>query len=120
MWVSLSYSLVPLGLLVWMTFAATGLSTGMSHLPGVISDPLGMGWDLFGTAHMKWPPLYPWLLPHLQVGGLVVGLALSLVVLKRRADRLLSHEGRYAWLGLAPIVFILWGVTSTFMWLFLG
>jgi ferredoxin len=119
-WVSLSYCLIPLGLLVWMTFSATALSTGLSHLPGVISDPLGLGWDLFGTAHMKWPPLYPWLLPYLQVGGLVVGLVLSLVVLKRRVDRLLSHEGRYAWFGLAPMVFILWGMTSTFMWLFLG
>ena len=119
-WASFSYSLVPLGLLAWMTFAATALSTGASHLPGVISDPLGRGWDLFGTADVKWPPLYAELLPYLQVGGLLAGLAWSLVILKRRAERLLPRGEQPAWWGLVPMALLLFATTSVFMWLFLG
>ncbi|MEE9611483.1 MAG: hypothetical protein V3W19_09535, partial [Desulfatiglandales bacterium] len=119
-WAGLSYSLIPLGLLVWMTFAATALSAGVSSLPSVISDPLGQGWDLFGTAGDKWPPLYPRFLPYLQIGSLLAGLAWGLVILEGRAKMLLSHWGKRAKLGLAPMIFVLFGITSVFMWLFLG
>jgi hypothetical protein len=119
-WTGFSYSLVPLGLLVWITFAATALSAGVAHLPSVISDPLGQGWDLFGTAGDKWPPMYPRFLPYIQIGSLMAGLAWGLFILKSRAKMLFPRWEQGAKLGLAPMIFVLFGITSVFMWLFLG
>jgi len=118
-WIHLSYSLVPLGLLAWVAFAVAVFSTGVTHIPAIISDPLGRGWDLFGTADVTWDPLYPRLLPYLQAGGLLVGLAWSLTVLRRRASGLVSDNRQRTLWGLIPMVLVLFGITSVFMWLFL-
>jgi plastocyanin len=119
-WANVCYSLVPLGLLVWMIFAATALSAGGSHLPTVLSDPLGRGWDLFGTAHVKWPPLFPQLLPYLQGTGLLVGLIGSLAVFRHRMGGDILRWNPRLWLGFGAVAVTLFGITSLFIWLMMG
>jgi hypothetical protein len=118
LWVSLSYTLIPLGLLAWIAFTVTFLSANVSYLSSVVSDPLGRGWNLFGTAGAEWSPLFPQALPYLQTATLLLGLGWSLLVLRRRTEVLL--QGRRAWWGLAPPVFLLLGLTAIFLWLLLG
>ena len=49
-----------------------------SHVTGSLSDPLGWGWDLFGTANHHWTPLVPESIPYLQIPLLLAGLGVAL------------------------------------------
>ena len=74
-----AYMLVPLGLLAWIAFSLPLMMLNWTHVTSSLSDPLGWGWDLFGTAHQHWSPLFPEWIPHLQVPLLLVGLSVALV-----------------------------------------
>ena len=43
-------ALVPLGLLAWMAFTVSFAFVKFGYILPVLSDPLGQGWNLFGTA----------------------------------------------------------------------
>ena len=73
-----SYQLVPLGLLAWAAFSLPLIMVNWTHIAGSISDPLGWGWDLFGTAHQAWSPLHPEWIPYLQIPLLLLGLAVAI------------------------------------------
>jgi hypothetical protein len=74
--------LVPLGLAAWMAFTLSFVLVNFSYAWPVLSDPFGWGWNLLGTADVKWTPYLPELVPYLQVpiliGGLVVAVNLAL------------------------------------------
>jgi ferredoxin len=69
-----AYVLVPLGLLAWIAFSFPLIFVNGSYIISVISDPLGWGWDLFGTAHFPWRPLIPEYLGLFQIVLLLIGL----------------------------------------------
>jgi len=74
-----SYLLVPLGLLAWAAFSLPLIMVNWTHVTSSFSDPLGWGWNLFGTAHQSWAPFYPQWIPYLQIPLLMVGLGVALV-----------------------------------------
>jgi len=74
-----SYTLVPLGLFAWAAFSLPLMMVNYSHITSSLSDPLGWGWDLFGTAGQRWKPLLPELIPYLQVPLLLAGLTIALL-----------------------------------------
>ena len=78
LFVRYSYLLVPLGLVAWAAFSFPLIMVNYTHITGSLSDPLGWGWDLFGTAQQHWSPLYPEWIPHLQIPLLVFGLWVAL------------------------------------------
>lgn len=73
-----SFLLVPLGLLAWIAFSVPLMFVNGSYIISVISDPLGWGWDLFGTAHFPWTPLLPEYLVYGQFVLLAIGLFYAL------------------------------------------
>ncbi|MBN2123232.1 MAG: 4Fe-4S binding protein [Deltaproteobacteria bacterium] len=73
-----SYMLVPLGLLAWMAFAVPLVLLDVTYIAGSLSDPLGWGWNLFGTAQLEWKPFIPEHIPLIQILMMLAGLALSL------------------------------------------
>ncbi len=73
-----SYMLVPLGLMSWIAFSVPLVMVNYTHITTSLSDPLGWGWNLFGTAGDRWRPLYPEYLHWLQVPLVVTGLWLAL------------------------------------------
>jgi plastocyanin len=73
-----SYALVPLGLAAWAAFSFPLIMVNFSHVTSSLSDPLGWGWDLFGTANAVWRPLWPDWIPYLQIPLLLLGLAAAL------------------------------------------
>ncbi len=73
-----SYMLVPLGLLTWVGFTFPLILLSGTHILGSLSDPLGRGWDLFGTAHLPWKPYFPEIIPPLQTVFVLAGLAMAL------------------------------------------
>ncbi|HSN54741.1 MAG TPA: 4Fe-4S binding protein [Candidatus Sulfomarinibacteraceae bacterium] len=74
-----TYLLVPLGLLAWAAFSLPLIMVNWTHIAGSLSDPMGWGWDLFGTAHLAWRPLHPEWIPYAQTALLLTGLAVALV-----------------------------------------
>jgi hypothetical protein len=67
--IAFSYALVPLGLSAWIAFSLSFVFANLSYLWPALSDPLGWGWNLLGTASLAWTPYLMGLIPSLS-GGL--------------------------------------------------
>lgn len=72
-----STALIPLGLMFWLAFSLSFLASNASYIAISLSDPLGWGWNLFGTAGLGWQPLGGFFIQPLQVLSLAGGLGLS-------------------------------------------
>lgn len=70
----LSYSLIPVGIFAWIAFSLPSVMINYNYILGVLSDPLGLGWDLFGTADFPFAPFYPEWIPAIQGVILLWGL----------------------------------------------
>jgi polyferredoxin len=97
-----SAALVPLGLAAWMAFSVAFVFSNGSYIAPVLSDPLGWGWDLFGTAGVPWEPLAAALVPALQVALLLAGLAWASALARRTAAAELAPA--LAWRRALPVV----------------
>lgn len=73
-----AFMLVPLGLMAWVAFSIPLMMVNYTHITASLSDPLGIGWNLFGTAGQRWTPFFPAAIPYLQVPLLLAGLAAAL------------------------------------------
>jgi len=74
MMLRLAYILVPIGIFAWIAFSLPMLMVNYSYILNVLSDPLGLGWNLFGTAHYPYKPFFPEWIPLIQGLILLVGL----------------------------------------------
>jgi hypothetical protein len=110
--------LVPLGLMVWIAFSIPLLLVNGSYILNTISDPLGRGWDLWGTAHVTWAPWYPEYVPYIQMPLLLVGLYYAL----RTAHRFARDQfgARRALAASAPVAALSTAIACGFLWLFVG
>lgn len=119
LFIRMAYTLVPLGLLAWIAFSVPLVMVNGAYIVSVLSDPLGWGMNLFGTANFHWHPLLPSWVPYLQVPILLAGLWWSLKTGFREALNLLGDENRAARI-LAPVSVFLTAVTMVFLALFVG
>jgi len=114
LFVRYSYMLVPVGLLAWIAFSLPLIMLNWTHITSSLSDPLGWGWDFFGTAHQSWSPLAPELIPYLQAPLLLLGLTIALVqggaiacsLFRERADALRSLVPHGAACALITVVLL--------------
>jgi len=74
---SLATALIPLGLMFWVAFSLSFVLTNVSYILAALSDPLGLGWNLFGTANTAWHPMLTSILAPAQTLALVGGLIWS-------------------------------------------
>jgi hypothetical protein len=119
LFVDYAYTLVPLGLAGWIAFSLGFVLVNGSYALGVISDPFGWGWNLFGTARSGWTPLWPTLTNFLQAGTLTAGLLFSLNTAYKIA-RQHSTVHPLAFRATLPIAGFLTLVTLGFLRLYLG
>lgn len=115
----LSYVLVPLGLMAWIAFSVPLVMVNYTHILGSLSDPLGWGWDLFGTAQQPWAPLLPEWIPPLQVPLLLFGLAVGLVRGFRISADLFTTPATTV-LGLLPHSIVATAMTTVLLRLLVG
>jgi polyferredoxin len=90
--------LVPLGLTAWVAFSLSFVLINFSYAWSVLSDPLGWGWNLLGTASLKWTPYLSGLVPYLQVPVMLVGLTAAIALALRTA----RQHGQSPWAA-APV-----------------
>lgn len=108
---TLSVALIPLGLMFWVAFSLSFVLTNATYILASLSDPLGLGWNLFGTAGIAWQPLLTTLVAPLQTLALVAGAIWTAQTARRAASKL--H------LSAAPVIAFALGATLLMMWLLL-
>ena len=113
-----AYTLVPLGLAAWMAFSLGFVLINGSYALRVLSDPFGWGWNLFGTTVLHWSPIFPNLIPFLQVGILIIGLLFAVNTAFEIAQQH-TPSVQIAFRAMLPVVGFLLMVTLVFMGLYL-
>ena len=83
---SLSTALIPLGLMFWVAFSLSFVLTNASYIIAALSDPLGLGWNLLGTADAVWQPMLTIFLAPAQTLALVGGLIWSARTAQKAAN----------------------------------
>jgi hypothetical protein len=107
----LSTALIPLGLMFWVAFSLSFVLTNASYILGSLSDPLGFGWDLFGTANAAWQPMLTSILAPGQTLALVGGLIWS--------GRTAQKAANEAKVSSIPVIVYCFIVTLVMLWLLL-
>lgn len=112
------YTIIPIGLAGWIGFTVAFALIDISYAIPLLSDPMGWGWNLLGTASYEWVMYVPHLVPYLQIPIFLAGLAISIYVVYRIA---IHHttDRRLLLRSLTPVFVYLVLVTATFFWLVL-
>ncbi|MEW5913539.1 MAG: 4Fe-4S binding protein [Thermodesulfobacteriota bacterium] len=115
----LAYVFIPVGIFAWIAFSLPQVMINYAYILSVLSDPLGLGWDLLGTAGQPFQPLWPAFIPYIQgvllLAGLYFGLSRGFAAL----GGLLPDRRRRA-LALLPVAGLALSVVNVFLWLYLG
>jgi ferredoxin len=108
---SLSTALIPLGLMFWVAFSLSFVLTNASYILAAFSDPLGLGWNLFGTANAAWQPMLTSFLGPAQTLALVGGLIWSARTAQKAAGEVKVSP--------IPVIIYCLLATSLMLWLLL-
>ncbi|MBL8078198.1 MAG: 4Fe-4S binding protein [Anaerolineales bacterium] len=108
---SLSTALIPLGLMFWVAFSLSFVLTNASYILAALSDPLGLGWNLFGTATTAWQPMLTTVLAPAQTLVLVGALIWSARTAQKAANEVKVSS--------IPVIVYSLIVTSIMLWLLL-
>jgi len=119
LFVDYAYALIPLSLAAWMAFTLAVVLPNLSYIPRVLSDPLGWGWDLFGTRETTWTWVPLGVLPWAQLLLLLLGLWGSIRVGHAIVGEALG-DARAARRGLIPLAGFLVAVAWAFLALYFG
>ncbi len=108
---SLATALIPLGLMFWVAFSLSFVLTNASYIIAALSDPLGLGWNLFGTANVAWQPMLTAILGPAQTLALVGGLIWSARTAQKAAQEAKTSS--------IPVIAFCFIATSIMLWLLL-
>lgn len=107
--------LLPLGLFAWIAFTVSFAFPKFNYVLSVLSDPLGWGWNLFGSADAGWSPNVA-SSSIIQVTLLMIGLFWSIKVAQRLPKTYPLPDQRH----LLPIYLFCLAFTFTMLWLLVG
>ena len=111
-------ALLPLGLFAWIAFTISFALPKLATILNVLSDPLGWGWNLFGTADSvlntaKWN-----FGPLMQVAALAIGLSWSVRLIARLAAE--EPPTNRLWRKTAPLAAFSLVYSLGMLWLLVG
>jgi hypothetical protein len=95
----------------WVAFSISFVLTNATYIVAVLSDPLGLGWNLFGTANAAWQPMFTSMLAPAQTLALVGGLVWSARTAQKSASK--------AQVSPVPVILYCFVATSVMLWLLL-
>ena len=82
----LAYIFIPIGIFAWIAFSLPTIMVNYGYIISVFSDPLGLGWDILGTADAHFKALIPDWIPVIQgvvlLAGLYLGISRGFMALK--------------------------------------
>ena len=113
---SQAQALLPLGLFSWIAFTVSFAFPKGNYVLSVLSDPLGWGWNLLGTADSTWTPDVSGFSSILQVALLLVGLFWSGSV----AQRLAKTDARRNIRQSLPVLAFCLAFSLAMLWLLVG
>ncbi len=99
-------SLLPLGLMLWISFVIPMLFVNSTFILQSASDPFGWGWDFFGTANIPWHQFMPQYVPWFQAILILFGLYLSLQNIKNTMVSKADKSIQLFWLILPFALFL--------------
>ena len=108
---SLATALIPLGLMFWVAFSLSFVLTNASYILVSLSDPLGLGWNLFGTANTVWQPILTSILAPAQTLALVGGWIWSARTAQKAANETRTSS--------MPVILYCFSITLVMLWLLL-
>jgi polyferredoxin len=108
---TLSTALIPLGLMFWVAFSLSFVLTNASYILASLSDPLGLGWNLFGTTQTAWQPMLTSILAPGQTLALVGGMIWS--------GRTAQKAAKEAKVSSIPVIVYCFIITLMMFWLLL-
>ncbi len=108
---ALATALIPLGLMFWVAFSLSFVLTNASYIIASLSDPLGLGWNLFGTANAVWQPMLTSILAPAQTLALVGGLIWSARTAQKAASEIKISS--------FPVIAFCFILTLVMLWLLL-
>jgi hypothetical protein len=111
-------ALIPLGLMAWIAFSLSFVFASLSYVWPVLSDPLGAGWNLFGSANLAWQPYFTSIVPFLQAGVLIGGLWWACGVAQRVSAE--TQRARAISLQALPVMGFCFIITVGLMGLLIG
>jgi polyferredoxin len=106
-----STAIIPLGMMFWVAFSLSFVLTNATYILSVLSDPLGLGWNLFGSAAISWQPVLSSMVAPAQTLVLVSGFLWSV----RNAQKTVPQAG----ISPTPVIIFCLAVTSLMLWLLL-
>jgi polyferredoxin len=106
---SLATALIPLGLMFWIAFSLSFVLTNATYIFASLSDPLGIGWNLFGTTNVAWQPMLTPVLVPAQTLSLVGGLIWSARTAQKAANEVKVSS--------VPVIIYCFIVTLVMLWL---
>ena len=115
----LAYILIPMGIFAWIAFSLPAVMINYGHIISVLSDPLGLGWDLFNTADLHFKPLLPEWIPVIQGLVILVGLYLGLNRGSLALENLVQNPALLNRAMILPSLFTL-VIVNILLWLYLG
>jgi ferredoxin len=105
---SLATAIIPLGLMFWVAFSLSFVLTNASYIMAALSDPLGLGWNLFGTANAAWQPMLTSILAPAQTLALVGGLIWSARTAQKAASEIKTSSLPVIAFGFITTLVMLW------------
>jgi hypothetical protein len=117
---SSSAAAIPLGLAAWLAFSVPLAFVNGSYVLAAASDPLGRGWDVFGTAHVAWTPLKAEWMGVLQALLILGGQAAALRAAWRAALTLHTSAQRAAVTAFLPTAGVASAASLLLLWLHVG
>jgi hypothetical protein len=108
-----------LGIFVWIAFSLPQVMINYSYIFSVLSDPLGLGWDLLGTANYPFKPFHPETIPFIQGILVLAGLFFGLSRGHSSFSDLLSSQREKIRIMILPSILAL-GVVNVFLKLYMG
>jgi hypothetical protein len=118
----LVWSIVPIALAYHVAHYLTALLVNGQYALAALSDPFGLGWDLFGTAHnhieagITAGGASAWVLWNIQAGAIIAGHVLAVLVAHGLAFRLHPDLKRAA-LSQFPLTLLMIAYTIFGLWL---
>lgn len=103
-----STPLIPLGLMFWVAFSLSFVLTNATYILAALSDPLGLGWNLFGTADIAWQPVLSAFVAPAQILALVGGLAWAVRTAQKIAPQAEISAAPVIVYNLAAALLMLW------------